>query len=156
MIRVTAETAAAQEDLVRTRNRVGAAAAKSWANSTKVALRFMQRNGYMDRTGTLTKSMSSDFQSQGFLRFTSEVVADADYALFVDQPTRPHTIVARRAPFLRFFWGPPKGPGAVVFFRKVEHPGTRGALFSDMTRKHMIGRFQVSAQVAIDAVGGGT
>ena len=154
MIHVTAQTAGAQEDLVRTRNRIAAAGARSWLAATKTALRFMQRNGYFDRTGTLTKSMRYTFVSTGFLQFRSEVIASASYALFVDQPTRPHEIVARRAPFLRFYWGPPKGPGAVVFFKKVQHPGTRGALFSDMTRKHMIGRFQVGTQVAIDAVGG--
>jgi len=152
MIKVTAETQAAQDDLLKTKIAIDHAVAKSWKNSTQVALRFMKHNGYFDRTGKLTKSMSLRFKTMGFLRIQSQVRADAHYALWVDQPTKPHPIDAKYAPFLVFFWGPPKGPGHVIFAKHVDHPGTRGALFSDNTRKHMLGRFQVSTQQAIDAV----
>ena len=152
-VQVKVETdQAVQWLLQRVKPAIDAAVARSWVNSTTVARKFMQNNGYISRTGRLTDSMREGATvRRGFLQYRSDVSANAPYALFVDQPTRPHEIRARRGPFLVFFWGPPKGPGATIFARKVNHPGTRGALFSDMTAKHMVGRFQVSAQVAIDA-----
>lgn len=36
--------------------------------------------------------------------------------------TKPHVIQGN--PLLVFHWGPPKGPGKVVYFRKVNHPGS--------------------------------
>lgn len=151
-VQVNVGTSEALRSLKRVQQQIDSSALNSWKNSTEVALRFMKHNGYIDRTGQLTKSMKlGTIKRAGFLSFRSSVRAEAKYALFVDQPTKPHDIVARRAPLLVFFWGPPNGPGHVVGFRKVKHPGTRGALFSDMTAKHMVGRFQVATQVAIDA-----
>jgi hypothetical protein len=47
------------------------------------------------------------------------------YAPYVVEPTKPHTIVPRSARALRFvFYG--HAPGALVFTKRVEHPGTRG------------------------------
>lgn len=43
-------------------------------------------------------------------------------ALFHHEGTQPHTITARRAPMLVFFW--PK-TGTVVHFKSVHHPGTK-------------------------------
>jgi len=150
-VKVDIGARATLRDLQKIKKAIDAAAFKSWSRSTRAALMFMKRNGYFDRTGELTRSMRQESTRTGYLRFKSKVSANARYALWVDQPTRAHDIVARRAPFLVFFWAAPKGPNQVVFFRKVRHPGTRGALFSDMTRKHMVGRFQVSTQVAVDA-----
>ena len=152
-IRIKVETDQATQWLLqRVKPAIDAAALRSWVDSTTVARKFMQNNGYISRTGRLTESMrEGPTVRRGFLQYRSDVSANASYALFVDQPTKAHEIKARRAPFLVFFWGPPKGPGATIFARKVWHPGTRGALFTDMTAKHMVGRFQVSAQVAIDA-----
>ncbi len=152
-VRVEVETEAAVQWLLQSaKHGIDAAVARSWQQSTSVAHKFMRNNGYISRTGRLTDSMREGRTiRRGFLEYQSDVSANSSYSLYVDQPTMPHEIRARRAPFLVFFWGPPKGPGHTVFFRKVNHPGTRGALFSDMTAKHMVGRFQVSTQVAIDA-----
>lgn len=53
-------------------------------------------------------------------------LADVPYAGYVRWGTRPHVIRARRAKFLRFYW--PK-VGRVVFFKKVNHPGTKPNYF---------------------------
>lgn len=45
----------------------------------------------------------------------------APYAIPVHEGSRPHKIVARRAPMLRFFW---EKIGRNVAFRSVNHPGT--------------------------------
>jgi len=51
----------------------------------------------------------------------------ADYADFVEEGTRPHTIFPLTAKVLRFRIG-----GRFVFARSVNHPGTRGAhMFRD-------------------------
>lgn len=52
------------------------------------------------------------------------VANTAPYAPFVEFGTRPHVIRARRVRFLRFWW-----KGAIRFFRKVNHPGTRHTRF---------------------------
>lgn len=51
---------------------------------------------------------------------------DVPYAGYVMYGTKPHVIRARRAKFLRFYW--PK-VGRVVFFKKVNHPGTKANRF---------------------------
>jgi hypothetical protein len=48
--------------------------------------------------------------------------SDVDYTLYMDQGTKPHTIAAKNAPYLVFFW--PK-VGRVVHFKSVQHPGTK-------------------------------
>lgn len=47
---------------------------------------------------------------------------EVPYAGFVRWGTRPHVIRARRAPALRFYWDK---VGRVVFFKSVNHPGTK-------------------------------
>ncbi len=55
------------------------------------------------------------------------------YFPFIENDTEPHSIEAVRAKSLRFFWGAgPAGPG-VYFFRKVQHPGTKGAHHAERT-----------------------
>jgi hypothetical protein len=56
------------------------------------------------------------------LRFGSSV----PYAPYVTSPTRPHTIVPNAASVLRF----QNSAGAVVFTKRVNHPGTRGNDFN--------------------------
>ena len=74
------------------------------------------------RTGNLVKSISSTRTTlaNGNLQFNAG--SAVGYALFVDQGTKPHTIRAKNAPALVFFW--PK-VGRVVAFKSVQHPGTR-------------------------------
>jgi hypothetical protein len=45
---------------------------------------------------------------------------------WITKGTKPHVIAARRAAFLRFYW--PK-VGKVVFFKRVNHPGTKANPF---------------------------
>lgn len=52
----------------------------------------------------------------------------ANYVMIEEEGSRPHMIAARRRKMLRI----PVGGGAVIFRRKVRHPGTTGTHF--MTR----------------------
>ena len=150
-VRVDIKAGNALRDLRNLKAAIDKAAYKAWVDTTREALTFMKRNGYFDRTGLLTRSMKSETVRSGYLGFRSMLSANATYALWVDQPTRAHDIDARRAPFLVFFWPAPKGPNAVVFFKHVRHPGTKGAMFSNKTSKRMFGRFRASTQGAVDA-----
>ena len=51
-----------------------------------------------------------------------EVMSRGPLGTFIQKGTKPHPIVARRARFLRFYW--PK-VGRVVYFKRVNHPGTK-------------------------------
>lgn len=51
---------------------------------------------------------------------TVTATVDTDYAVYVSEGTRPHVIAARNAQALRFTWN-----GRVVYFKSVNHPGTR-------------------------------
>lgn len=67
--------------------------------------------------------MTGPFKGEGGVEIDKRVVP---YAGFVMYGTRPHVIRARRARALRFFW--PK-IGRVVFFKSVNHPGTKANRF---------------------------
>ncbi len=79
------------------------------------------------KTGNLGRSI-------GIGRVTptsAETVAGASYAAAVEFGTRPHIIVPRNRKALRFaagsrrLSGSPRSGGAVVFAKRVRHPGTR-------------------------------
>lgn len=55
-----------------------------------------------------------------------DVIADTDHAIYVHEPTVPHTIKPRQKDKLVFFWAK---AGRVVFKDKVFHPGTKGNPF---------------------------
>jgi hypothetical protein len=77
------------------------------------------------RTGHLGRSIREDPQVfTGPFRVTGGVTAHAKYAAAVHEGSRPHVIRARRAKALHFVWH-----GREVFFRKVNHPGTRARPF---------------------------
>ncbi|OHU29020.1 hypothetical protein [Mycobacteroides chelonae] len=77
------------------------------------------------RTGNLGRQTK-----EGQIGFTGprtvsgSVRNDADYALYVHEPTRPHVIRPRNAKALRFQIG-----GRTVFAMLVRHPGTKGRPF---------------------------
>lgn len=75
---------------------------------------------YRDRTGNLTKSIHGEmtFATKGSAE--GEIVADAKYASFVENGTRPHDIRPRNAKALRWV-----DAGGVHFARVVHHPGTK-------------------------------
>lgn len=77
------------------------------------------------RTGHLGRSIREDPQHfVGPFHVTGGVTAHAEYAAAVHEGSRPHVIRARRAKALSFVWH-----GQQVFFRKVNHPGTRARPF---------------------------
>lgn len=75
---------------------------------------------FKDRTGALRRSIVRG-QKSAFGLF---VRAGAKHALWVEEPTKPHTITARRAKALRFVHA-----GQLRFAKSVQHPGTKGAFF---------------------------
>ncbi len=76
---------------------------------------------------------TGEFAQKIFYR-TFEAGDVNEIKVYVPQPlgkwitggTKPHIIRAKNAPFLRFFW--PK-VGKVVFFKSVNHPGTKANPF---------------------------
>lgn len=74
-------------------------------------------------TGALRNATSVSVRREGNgFRFTAR--SDVDYASFTSKPTRPHVIRPRRAGGVLVFYWPVVG--STVFFRHVNHPGTRG------------------------------
>lgn len=67
--------------------------------------------------------MTGPYKGEGGVGVSKRTVP---YAGFVMYGTRAHIIRARRARFLRFYW--PK-VGRVVFFKSVNHPGTKANRF---------------------------
>jgi len=72
-------------------------------------------------TGELARKTGVELASASGNRITAVAVIDVEYGEFVVQGTRPHVIRAKRGGVLAFNW--PKA-GGVVFFAKVNHPGT--------------------------------
>jgi hypothetical protein len=65
---------------------------------------------------------------------TYEVIADAPYASFVHEGTRPHHIAPRQASVLRF----PKS-GTMLYRPSVQHPGTQPRPFLRVAMDQVIG-----------------
>lgn len=106
------------------------------------------RQQAVGRTGILSNSVTAIRTPTGFT-----VGPTAEYAVFVDQPTRPHDIYPRTARALafasaggvitrstttghvrsKFTFGGKTTIGGAVFARHVRHPGTRGLFFVDAT-----------------------
>jgi hypothetical protein len=78
------------------------------------------------KTGNLGRSIGVDpMTSTGAYSMTGSVFAggrEAPYAIPVHEGSRPHKIIARRAPMLSFYW---VKVGRHVKFRSVNHPGTK-------------------------------
>lgn len=68
-------------------------------------------------TGELANSIRVEMQAVGV-----DVVVDVEHATSVIKGTRPHVIAAKGGGVLRF---PSKRSGAVVYRRRVNHPGTQ-------------------------------
>lgn len=79
---------------------------------------------YQDRTGRLRAGITAYFASSNGRSVTWEILSPMPYSVYVENPTRPHTIRARNARALRFEVG-----GRTVFAKQVSHPGTRGYPF---------------------------
>ena len=73
------------------------------------------------RTGHLGRSHTEGpIRQVGPRTVSGQVTAEADYALYVHEGTRPHLIFPNRAQALRFQVG-----GRTVFAAVVRHPGTQ-------------------------------
>jgi bacteriophage HK97-gp10 putative tail-component len=102
------------------------------------------------KTGNLGRSI-------GVGRLTpksAETVATAAYAAAVEFGTRPHTIVPRRKKALRFapggsgrLSGSPRKGGAVVFAKRVNHPGTKAQPFMRPGAERAVEKLGVDAIV---------
>lgn len=78
-------------------------------------------------TGRLRASIGPATYSRTWtLRPQATIAVGVDYAGYVHDGTRPHTIRPRQAQALRFVVG-----GRVVYARVVHHPGTRARPFLD-------------------------
>lgn len=77
--------------------------------------------GFTHRTGTaLARTTARVLRLRGGGKI---VVANAArHAKWLEHGTRAHVIRARRARYLRFFW---RKLGRIVYFKSVQHPGTR-------------------------------
>lgn len=98
-------------------------AAKSVRITTSAVTRQAKRNapGGLYSTGRLKASINWSIQTAGWnVRGTSG--SDLPWAIFPEQGTRPHTIRAKNAPHLTFYW---RRVGRVVRFREVSHPGQK-------------------------------
>lgn len=76
------------------------------------------------RTGNLGRSIGEMTQTYVPFHVGGGVEATADYAAPVHEGSRPHTIRARNAQFLRFMWH-----GQEVFRKSVWHPGAKARPF---------------------------
>lgn len=86
-------------------------------------------------TGRLRASIGPPEYRRTFtLRPEVSVVAHTDYAKYVHDGTRPHTIRPRQAQALRFLVG-----GRVVYAKVVNHPGTRARPFLDQAAREIAG-----------------
>jgi hypothetical protein len=81
----------------------------------------LKRTAPVGATGDLSRNTGVEVVSADRRTVKAEARIDVDYAEVVVQGSRAHPIVATNAQALRFYW--PK-KGAVVFFRRVNHPGT--------------------------------
>ena|SRR5438128_1943173 len=95
------------------------------------------------RTGNLARSI----QIQSVSSTQAVVVALAGYAAYTEYGTRPHQIVPVRRKALRFaigknarLSGSPRKGAAVVFAKRVRHPGTRGMHWARRGAEAAIGK----------------
>ena len=75
------------------------------------------------RTGALRGAISTTTPQSDGSTIRAEIRADMPYAGYTDTGTQPHMIFPVRAKMLAFYW---ERMGKFVFFRWVNHPGTKG------------------------------
>jgi hypothetical protein len=92
----------------------------------RVGVEFTPRTGELQRA---TKATVLTRRGGHIVRLSNRKA----YAAAIDKGARPHTIAARRAPYLRFYWAK---RGVWVTTKKVNHPGNRPYrfLFNAATR----------------------
>lgn len=119
----------------------------TWIDVIKRAEQRMYQHGYQNRTGRLTSSMKWAAGDRRAFGFWGTITIAAKYAVYVDRGTKPHDIHGN--PLLKFYW--PK-IGAWVALRKVKHPGTMGAGFSEHARQYVNVLGPKAMQAAVDEI----
>lgn len=130
---------------------------KEWWGLAKYGATFMRGPGsegrFLNRTGSLRKSMSGELTIRGPFDMTVDILADTKYAKAIDEGAKAHAIVARRAPYLKFYWA---RMGRWVRCKRVWHPGITGRYFSKRTERALVNPFGLRTQDAINSVARGT
>jgi hypothetical protein len=81
------------------------------------------------------------------------IISNSDRkAKWLNDGTRPHVIRPRRAKALRFFW---RKIDRVVYFRQVNHPGTRPYRFLYLAASHAGDRLGVMLRSGMRRIGRG-
>ena len=116
---------------------------KALAPSTEHARREGPRRGRSNKilqdTGTLYRSISSPPPEVNAARGSVTVGTALDYGLYQHFGTKPYTIVPKNAKFLRFM-----GPsGALVFAKKVNHPGLPSRSFLGYNKSDIEGMLKL-------------
>jgi hypothetical protein len=121
------------DDFIRSLGQLGrdldAGCYRTWEDQGKLAARSMQQSGFKNQTGALSQSMMSSPAYKASFSYGLDLTANTYYALWVDEGTAPHAIVAQNGHPLHFYW--PK-VGRWVSFWSVFHPGSKPAGFSTM------------------------
>jgi hypothetical protein len=130
MVSFYIETEAFEQFLVEVEQKISQNAYVAFSQAATEARDAQRAFHYQNRTGRLTSSMQVELAKLGEFRFRAVVVTGANYALWVDGPTKAHMIHAIRAKALRFYWR-----GQIYFRKWVMHPGTSGAGFSEHARQ---------------------
>lgn len=89
------------------------------AGLTEAAL-YLERQ-VVRRTPKKTGALAASIHGRVVGPFSAEVKTSLEYGSIVEEGSRPHAIVPRRAKVLAFDAG-----GGRVFVRRVRHPGTKG------------------------------
>lgn len=123
---VTVDISGAVEKFKKAGVRMDVAVPKLISKLAGEGERYMKRAVPVD-TGNLRNSITSNVSG-----YHGQVGASADYAVCVNNGTRPHTIVPRFSNVLAFTVA-----GQMVFTRRVFHPGTKGIRFVEATAEKL-------------------
>ena len=105
-----------RNQMERLQRELAAGAERGVEQAVTVALRIAKESdAFLDRTGQLRNSLKIVRRGP----FRMRLVANAKYASYVDEGTKPHTIRARHAPFLVFT----TEGGERLVLKSVKHPG---------------------------------
>lgn len=99
--------------------------ARQFGGSVVASIRSGRGIGFKPRSGLLQRSTQYTLADSGGrlrLKFTNA----AKHAMPIENGSRPHPIVARRAPLLVFFW---EKVGKWMAVKKVNHPGNKAYAF---------------------------
>lgn len=126
-MRIEVDTSAFEADIKSLLADIGSDGFEAFRKAASDAAESTTEHNYKNRTGHLTDSRETLCFRTGTLGWQGKIEWRAKYAKFVDEPTKAHAIVAKKAKFLRFYVG-----GEPVFRKRVWHPGTAGSRFSNM------------------------